>query len=153
MMKKRCALSSITTGLFTTPFLWACVARPIPAATPSMPIMIQPLPMPRPPHSSVELLRASWYGPGFVGRKTSSGEMFNPNALTAASKTLPLGSVVEVTNPQNGKSIRVRVNDRGPFVPGRSLDLSRRAAERIGIIHRGVAPVKITTLVTSRPTW
>jgi len=89
-------------------------------------------------------LKASWYGPGLAGRKTTSGEIFNPRALTAASRALPLGSVVKVTNPQNGKSVSVRINDRGPFVPGRSLDLSRHAAEKLGIIHMGVASVKVT---------
>ena len=79
-----------------------------------------------------------------AGRKTTSGEIFNPRALTAASRALPIGSVVKVTNPQNGKSVSVRINDRGPFVPGRSLDLSRRAAEKLGIIHMGVASVKVT---------
>jgi rare lipoprotein A len=88
--------------------------------------------------------KASWYGPGLAGQKTTSGEPYNPEALTAASKTLPLGSVVKVTNPENGKSVKVRINDRGPFVPGRSLDLSKRAAERIGIVHRGVARVKVS---------
>jgi rare lipoprotein A len=85
-----------------------------------------------------------------AGRKTSSGERFNPRALTAASKTLPIGSVISVTNPRTGKSVKVRINDRGPFVPGRSLDLSRRAAEKIGIIHEGVAAVKITTTTSSQ---
>ena len=92
----------------------------------------------------VETGVASWYGPGLAGRKTTSGEIFNPRALTAASRALPIGSVVKVTNPQNGKSVSVRINDRGPFVPGRSLDLSRRAAEKLGIIHMGVASVKVT---------
>jgi rare lipoprotein A len=90
------------------------------------------------------LVKASWYGPGLAGRKTTSGEIFNPRALTAASKALPIGSVVKVTNPQNGKSVSVRINDRGPFVLGRSLDLSRRAAEKLGILHMGVASVKVT---------
>ena len=88
-------------------------------------------------------MKASWYGPGLAGRKTTSGEAYNPQALTAASKTLPIGSVVKVTNPQNGKSVNVRINDRGPFVRGRSLDLSQRAAEKIGVIHKGVARVKV----------
>ncbi len=73
---------------------------------------------------------ASWYGPGFAGRRTSSGETYNPEGLTAASKTLPLGSHVRVTNPDTGRSVVVRINDRGPFVRGRSLDLSHGAAQR-----------------------
>jgi rare lipoprotein A len=88
---------------------------------------------------------ASWYGPGFVGHTTSSGERFNPNELTAASKTLPLGSRVSVTNPDNGRSVVVRINDRGPFVRGRSLDLSHRAAQQIGLTGKGVGRVQVAT--------
>jgi peptidoglycan lytic transglycosylase len=78
-----------------------------------------------------------------AGRRTASGEVFDPDALTAASKTLPIGSTVIVTNPKNGKSVMVRINDRGPHVRGRSLDLSRRAAEELGITEKGVARLKI----------
>ncbi len=92
----------------------------------------------------MHVVKASWYGPGLAGKKTTSGEVYNPKALTAASKTLPIGSVVKVTNPENGKSVNVRINDRGPFVRGRSLDLSQRAAEKIGVIHKGVTRVKVT---------
>ena len=87
---------------------------------------------------------ASWYGPGFHGHPTSSGERYNQQALTAASRTLPLGSHARVTNLRTGKSVVVRINDRGPFVRGRGIDLSRAAAHRIGIDHRGVAKVKVT---------
>ncbi|MGH7935032.1 MAG: septal ring lytic transglycosylase RlpA family protein [Candidatus Binataceae bacterium] len=87
---------------------------------------------------------ASWYGPGFAGRRTSSGERYDPDRLTAASKTLPIGSLVRVTNPDNGRSVDVRINDCGPFVRGRGLDLSKRAAERIGMKHKGVGRVRIT---------
>ncbi len=90
-----------------------------------------------------KILTASWYGPGMEGRTTSSGERFDPNALTAASRTLPLGTVVTVTNPENGRSVMVRINDRGPFVGGRSLDLSRRAAQKLGITQKGVARLKV----------
>jgi rare lipoprotein A len=78
-----------------------------------------------------------------AGRRTASGERFDPDALTAASRTLPIGSTVLVTNPKNGKSVIVRINDRGPHVRGRSLDLSRRAAEELGITDKGVARLKI----------
>jgi rare lipoprotein A (peptidoglycan hydrolase) len=90
------------------------------------------------------VVTASWYGPGFTGRRTSSGERFDPNQLTAASPTLPLGSVVHVTNVSNGRSVNVRINDRGPFVRGRSLDLSHRAAQKIGLTAKGVGRVKVT---------
>jgi len=92
------------------------------------------------------LVTASWYGSEWAGRRTASGERFDPNRMTAASKTLPLGSVVRVTNPKNGKSVDVRITDRGPYVRGRSIDLSRGAAQKIGIAHKGVARVKIKKL-------
>lgn len=89
---------------------------------------------------------ASWYGPGFQGRRTSSGDIFNRNRLTAASRTLPLGTRVRVTNLHNGRSVVVRINDRGPYVRGRGIDLSERAAERIGVARRGVARVRVVRL-------
>jgi rare lipoprotein A (peptidoglycan hydrolase) len=88
---------------------------------------------------------ASWYGPGFEGHTTSSGERFDSNELTAASKTLPLGARVRVTNPDNGRSVVVRINDRGPFVRGRSLDLSHRAAQQIGLTGKGVGRVQVAS--------
>jgi rare lipoprotein A (peptidoglycan hydrolase) len=94
---------------------------------------------------------ASWYGPGFAGRRTSSGETYNPEGLTAASKTLPLGSHVRVTNPDTGRSVVVRINDRGPFVQGRSLDLSHGAAQRIGLTGKGVGRVQVTSATGSAP--
>lgn len=86
---------------------------------------------------------ASWYGPGFNGKKTASGERFNQNAMTAAHRTLPLGSVVEVTDQRTGKSIKVTINDRGPFSGGRIIDLSKGAATRLGFIARGTTKVCI----------
>jgi rare lipoprotein A len=90
------------------------------------------------------IVTSSWYGPGYDGRRTSSGERFDPNGLTAASKTLPLGSSVRVTNLKNGRSAQVRINDRGPALRGRSLDLSPAAARKIGLTKTGVARVEIT---------
>ena len=84
---------------------------------------------------------ASWYGGKFHGRKTASGETYNKNDLTAAHKTLKFGTRVKVTNPKNGKSVTVRITDRGPFIKGRVLDLSEKAANMIGIKSRGVAKV------------
>ena len=86
---------------------------------------------------------ASWYGDDFHGQKTASGEIFNQNELTAASKTLPLGSKAEVTNTETGEKVTVRVTDRGPYVGKRIMDLSKAAAEEIGIKKEGVAEVKI----------
>jgi len=89
---------------------------------------------------------ASWYGPGFNGKKTANGETFNMYKLTAAHKKLPFGTKVKVTNLQNGKSVVVRINDRGPFVKGRVIDLSKKAAQQIGLIQAGHAPVSIVIL-------
>ena len=91
---------------------------------------------------------ATWYGPGYDGRRTASGERFDPNRLTAASKTLPLGSLVRVTNLENGRSVDVQVNDRGPRARGHGLDLSPAAAQKIGLSDQGVARVKITPVST-----
>jgi rare lipoprotein A len=95
------------------------------------------------PASPVEVGTASWYGAAFAGRPTASGEIFDPRRLTAAHKTLPLGSIVRVTNLDNGRSTVVRVNDRGPFARGRVLDCSEAAARSLGFRQRGVARVAI----------
>ncbi|MDA0699585.1 MAG: septal ring lytic transglycosylase RlpA family protein [bacterium] len=89
---------------------------------------------------------ASWYGPGFAGRRTASGEVFDPSQLTAAHKTLPFGTRVRVTNLDNGRSVEVRITDRGPFKPNRVIDLSRGAAEAIDMVRSGIAPVRIEPL-------
>ena len=90
--------------------------------------------------------RASWYGPGFHGKKTSSGERFDMNALTAAHRTLPIPSYARVTNLANGKTIVVRINDRGPFHGKRVLDLSKGAAKALGFIQQGSTNVRIEAL-------
>ena len=82
--------------------------------------------------------RASWYA---LHSRTASGERMNPSALTAAHRTLPLGSVIRVTNRRNGKVVTVRINDRGPFIRGRILDLSRAAARRLGFVRSGQTSV------------
>lgn len=86
---------------------------------------------------------ASWYGGKFHGRLTSSGEIFDTNTMTAAHKTLPFGTMVKVTNLDNGATIIVKINDRGPFVEGRIIDLSRAAAEALGMVGIGVAHVSL----------
>jgi rare lipoprotein A len=111
-------------------------------------------PAPPPPQTSRKTapkqVRASYMGNEERGRRTASGEIYNPNELTAASKTLPLGSTVEVTNPSTGRSVKVRINDRGPYVRGRSIDLSKRAAEEIGLTEKGVGRVKIKRVDSKR---
>jgi len=88
---------------------------------------------------------ASWYGPGFHGHETASGETFDQHALTAAHRTLPLGTEAKVTNLATGQSVQVTINDRGPYVQGRQLDLSQAAATQIGLTKQGLAQVKIET--------
>ena len=99
-----------------------------------------------PASANKEFLRtgvASYYGPGFHGRRTANGETFNQNAMTAAHRTLPFGTKLKVTNLNNGKSVIVRVNDRGPYSGGRILDLSVAAAKQIGSTQSGVARVTL----------
>src|SRR6266446_343251 len=98
---------------------------------------------PRADYSYDETGTASWYGPGFDQQLTADNEIYDMNQLSAAHKTLPLPSVVQVTNMQNGRSLRLRVNDRGPFVDGRIIDLSRRAAQLLGFEGSGTAPVRV----------
>ena len=86
---------------------------------------------------------ASWYGPGFHGKKTASGVRFNENAMTAAHKTLPLGTRLKVTDQLTRKSIRVTINDRGPYAKGRIIDLSKAAATRLGTKNAGIRKVCI----------
>ncbi|WP_052600637.1 septal ring lytic transglycosylase RlpA family protein [Microvirga lotononidis] len=88
--------------------------------------------------------RASWYGPGFHGRRTASGETFNTNDLTAAHRTLPFGTKVRVVNKKTGRSVVVRINDRGPYAHGRVIDLSKASAQAIGL--SGVASVDVAQL-------
>jgi len=90
--------------------------------------------------------KASWYGAKHHGKKTASGERFNQNALTGAHRTLAFGTQVKVTNTLNNKSVTVRINDRGPYSKGRSIDLSRAAAQKIDMISSGVAPVRLQVL-------
>jgi rare lipoprotein A len=95
--------------------------------------------------------KASWYGPFHHGRKTASGEKFDMNDLTAAHRTLPLGTEAKVTNLENGRSVTVTVNDRGPYKQGRVIDLSKRAAETLGMKEDGLAEVKIEVLPGQAP--
>jgi len=89
---------------------------------------------------------ASWYGPGFNGKKTANGEHFDCEALTAAHPNLPFGSVVRVVNTRNGRFELVRINDRGPYQEGREIDVSYRVARKIGLIHSGVSQVRLELL-------
>ncbi len=90
------------------------------------------------------MAHASWYGPGFHGRKTANGEIFNMNAMTAAHKTLKLGTRILVENIENGLQVVLRVNDRGPYIDGRALDVSKKAADVLGFREEGVAKIKMS---------
>ncbi len=94
-------------------------------------------------HAPVERGQASWYGPGFRGKPTASGVPFRPWRRTAAHRTLPFGTVVVVRRQDTGERVRVVINDRGPFVDGRVIDLSRRAARRLDMIDAGVVAVEV----------
>ncbi len=94
--------------------------------------------------STLEEGDASYYGPGFYGHRTASGEVLRPGALTAAHRTLPFGSCVRVTVVESNRSVEVRINDRGPFVPGRILDVSEAAARVLQMMGRGVVRVRLS---------
>lgn len=100
-----------------------------------------------------EVGTASWYGPGFHGRPTASGEIYDQNAKTAAHRTLPLGTRVRVTALGSGRSVVVRINDRGPYKKGRVLDLSRAAAAALGMVDKGTAEVEIRVLDNADAGW
>jgi len=117
--------------------LGGCVAPPPSQAIPAPP---------SPPELTLLVGRASWYGGAHHGRLTASGERFDMNALTAAHRTLPFGTRLRVVNLNNSRAVEVRVNDRGPVVPGRMLDLSYEAARTLDAVPRGVIPVRITIL-------
>ena len=92
-------------------------------------------------------MRASWYGPRFHGRLTANGEIYDQNAFTAAHKSMKFGTLLRVTNTRTHKSIIVRINDRGPYIPGRQIDLSKAAAEELGVISSGVKKLKIEEII------
>jgi len=109
------------------------------------------VPQGRGPASTTQVTYASWYGWGFAWRPTASGELFDPRALTAAHRTLPLGTRVRVTHLGNGRSVVLRITDRGPYHKGRGIDLSREAARQLRMLHQGVAKVKVEVLPSTNP--
>ncbi|MCP9917224.1 septal ring lytic transglycosylase RlpA family protein [Cyanobium sp. ATX 6F1] len=126
------------------------VQEPAPAAEPLLRPITPPLPIaPAPVAPRVVATssgQASWYGPGFFGRRTANGERFRPGTLTAAHRTLPFGTKVRVTNLWNGRTTVVRINDRGPFHGNRVIDLAHGAASQLGVVASGVAQVKLEVL-------
>jgi rare lipoprotein A len=131
------------------------IARSSQGSVPEMvsvpqPSIAKPEPVKRPTELkgavNVQTGQASWYGNAFAGKPTASGEIFNHELLTAAHRSLPLGTKVRVTNVTNGKSVEVKVNDRGPYADGRIIDLSRAAARALGMIEDGLAEVRLETI-------
>lgn len=118
-------------------------AEPVPVPAP---VKAEPPKPPAPVVVSVSTGQASWYGPGFFGNRTASGEVLRPGTLTAAHRTLPFGTKVRVTNLWNGRSAVVRINDRGPFHGARVIDLAHGAANQLGLVASGVAKVKLEVL-------
>lgn len=105
-----------------------------------------------PPEPSGQRMVASYYYGKFHGRKTASGERFNQYDMTCAHKSLPFQTILQVTNPKNGKTVIVRVNDRGPFIRGRDVDLSYAAAKELGMLQAGVIPVDVVILLPDETT-
>jgi rare lipoprotein A len=137
-----------------TEYIEAPAPAPVVASTPP-PVLVSPPPPPTPaPPAPVyeQTGVASWYGSDFQGRKTASGEVFDMYGLSAAHRTLPLGTVIHVTNLENSKSVVVTVNDRGPFVANRVLELSYGAARELGFVAQGTARVSIEATELPRST-
>ena len=126
-------------------WLGGCSAYDASRIAPAPSSVAQPAPAPA-SSAPGRLTLASWYGPGFIGQRTASGEVYHRDSLTAASRSLPLGTRVQVTNLDTGRAVVVRINDRGPYVRGRGIDLSERAAKQIGLNHSGVARVSVARL-------
>ncbi len=130
----------------------ACVASA--CASASKPDLVnRDYPPPVLTERGTEIGLSSWYGPGFEGKSTASGEPYDADAMTAAHRTLPLGTEVEVTDRATHRSIVVRINDRGPYVTDRVLDLSYAAARALGVVERGVAEVELRPRGKSRAVW
>lgn len=124
------------------------VAPALPAGAIATAATIEVTPLPAPPAAAPKLVGiASWYGKHWQGRKTASGKRFDAKKLTAADRDLPLNTRVRVTNLLNGRTVEVVVNDRGPYVGDRVLDLSEAAAKRLGMIKDGLAPVRIEPIM------
>jgi len=144
------ALVLLTVGLA------ACAGPPtgMPVATLAPPVLPQEAPTlyPKTVPRFLQVGMASWYGDRFKHKATASGEPFDPKALTAAHRSLPLATIARVTNLNNGRRVLVRINDRGPYAGGRVLDLSRAAAQLLGMKADGVARVRIEVFAGDQPT-
>ena len=168
-MHRSFPFATVATGLFATGLaLFPVLARdvastdfydpfeplapePVQAVAPKAPVVVQP-PVVAPPKPAKTLVvststgEASWYGPGFFGNRTANGEVFRPGTMTAAHRTLPFGTKVKVTNLRNGKETIVRINDRGPFIGQRVIDIAHGAAHHLGLVSSGIAQVRLEVL-------
>jgi rare lipoprotein A len=126
----------------------AVAATALPAAAEAAETAAEPKDVPPLAHDA-QVVEASYYGDAFAGRPTASGEIFDPELLTAAHKTLPLGTIVQVTEALSGKSVTVRINDRGPFHGDRAIDLSEAAARQIGMLASGTGKVALRVLANA----
>jgi rare lipoprotein A len=127
--------------LLVASLLTSCTRQPSPPSVPAPPA----------PGRHIQYGLASWYGREWYGQRTASGEIYDSGQLTAAHRTAPLGTHALVTNLENGRTVRVRINDRGPASVGRVLDLSHAAARQLGMVRDGVVRVKIEFLTPPRP--
>ncbi len=162
-------MKTATVPLLMMAFLVGCSHKPVSVAVPEAPPPAQAQQLPESanagPQTNTEQTDfpldakplwsetgiASWYGAPYHNRRASNGEVYDMHAMTAAHRTLPLGTIVRVTDIKTGSSALVRITDRGPFIEGRIIDLSRSAAEKIGIVQRGTAEVRIDVLKTPSP--
>jgi rare lipoprotein A len=141
---------NILNAIVLTLFLHGCAlmqeqSNPL-GTTPPVANIIKPSPPKAEQEQKIQIGHASWYGPGFHGKKTASGVIYDQTEFTAAHRNLPLGSKVRVTNLENEKSVDVEINDRGPFIAGRIIDLSRAAARALGMLDDGITRVRIELL-------
>ena len=152
LFNKKILITLIACGTIATPInaraisVSSFIENPIKQKTEWETKFEQKIPTYTVPLASTYQGQASFYGPGFYGNKTANGEIYRSGTMTAAHRSLPFGTRVRVTNLNNGRSTVVRINDRGPYVGGRIIDLSETAADSIGMKSSGVAPVKIQIL-------
>jgi rare lipoprotein A len=147
-----CVLACLTVVLVATPHGLEGPQPPVPKGTEACVVKLPNTPSQPKPNECWTAV-ASWYGPHFEGQTTANGSTFNMYAATAAHRSLPLGSIVRVSNPATGKSMVVTINDRGPYVPGRGLDVSYEVARLLGFAQQGVCRVQIEMLRLPAASW